>query len=125
MNAPSIKKDQVFALVAALILAAILSTGCSVAPVQGNTIDRNDNASVSYANCVNVLTAYGTQQVCNTVGGSVAQSYNTYTYSTTNKKGFAKVDLAGAYQSYLDALDSESQANLSAQFDALVAQYAK
>lgn len=123
------KKDtstQIIALVAALIIAAVMASGCSVAPVQGDTINPNNNAGVSYTNCVNVLTQYGTQQQCYAVGSNTVTSYNGYTTPTVTSYYLTSgAELSKSYEDYLAQVNPEDLAALNAQWDALVAQASK
>ena len=128
--------NEYFAVLAAIILAAVLASGCST-PAQTGNLYQHETQPVSYTNlssssasqayyqCTNVLTQYGYQQQCYQVAAPYASSYSQYTYSKT---GFAKVSeeqKAAAYADYLSTLDEDSASEMKAQFDALIAQYSK
>jgi hypothetical protein len=116
---------QIIAVVAALILAAVLASGCSTPPVQGS-VNRNDLPAVSYTNCVQVMTNYGLQNQCYATGTQNANSYSQYTYTRT---GYAKAVSEEAkqesYKAYLASLEPAALSELNAQWDALAASVAK
>lgn len=133
---------QIFALVAALILAAVLASGCSTPAVTGGMND-DSKPAVSYTNCIQVMTQYGAQYQCNAIGATTgtASSYNTYTGATTvptttvptytyptyiytydaKRPAVAtEKQLQDAYVDYLKTIDADSAAEMSAQWDAIV-----
>lgn len=145
------RHNEYFAVLFALILAAVLASGCSTPAQTGNLYEGetpavisnssygnsygsgsygSSSAAQSYLQCVNVLTQYGVQQQCYQVSSPYATSYPQYTYSKT---GFAKglgeemkeEMKAQAYAAYLSSLDDQAAADLKAQYDALVAQYSE
>lgn len=132
-------QSQVFALAAALILAAVLASGCSSPPVQGNTFANQTPAATSYYpqtgtvpvaqayyNCVNVMTAYGLQQQCYQVQTPYVTSYSQYSYAKTAfAKGVTDEMKQQAYASYLASVDAAAAADVKAQYDAIVAAYTK
>lgn len=141
------KHTQIFALVAALILAAVLASGCSTQPADdstgktyssssssGSTIDYTNlsssgstsTASSSYIRCVNVMTAYGQQTQCYQVSGLTASSYDQYVNSKVGfAKGVSQENLQQGYVAYLSSLDADAAADMQAQYDAIVAAYTK
>jgi hypothetical protein len=130
--------NEYFAVIAAILLAAVLASGCSTPAQTGNLRDQ-DSAPISYVTptsastqtpaqsyyqCMNVLTQYGLQQQCYQVSNANTNSYAQYTYS---KLGFAKSvseeSKQVAYAAYLSAIDKSAAADMKAQYDALIARY--
>jgi hypothetical protein len=129
MNKSNVQKHgetgtQIFALVAALILSAVLASGCSTPPVQGsvNTDNTPPVSYASYSNCVQVMTAYGLQNQCYATNTPTTTSYSQYAY---NKAGFAagvtEDNMQDSYKAYLATLDEGSIKELNAKWDAIVA----
>jgi hypothetical protein len=137
------RHNEYFAVLFALILAAVLASGCSTPAQTGNLYEGetpamtsyssygsgsygSSSAAQSYLQCVNVLTQYGVQQQCYQVSSPYATSYPQYTYSKTGfAKGLGDEMKAQAYAAYLSSLDDQAAADLKAQYDALVAQYSE
>ena len=141
-------QSHFFALLAALILSAVLASGCSTqapdallysqtpqnqsyptATYTGSSAGSgttSTSAASSYIQCVNVMTAYGLQQQCYQVSNPSAVSYNQYGYSTVGfAKGISQANMQQAYVSYLSSIDANAAADMKAQYDAIIAAYTK
>lgn len=129
------RHNEYLVVLIALILAAVLASGCSTPAQTGNLYDGapptttsydTSSTAQSYYQCVNVLTQYGVQQQCYQVSNPYAASYSQYTYSKAGfAKGLGEETKAQAYAAYLSSLDAQAASDLKAQYDALIAAYSK
>lgn len=135
------RHNDYFAVIAAMILAALLASGCSTPAQTGNMYEgetstlnwdygsgstSSGSTSQSYYQCMNVLTQYGMQQQCYQVSSPYANSYSQYTYSKVGfAKGISEEAKVKAYADYLASLDAQTSAEMKAQYDALISQYTK
>ena len=139
--------NDYFAVLVAVLIAAVLSTGCSTPAQTGNLRDLSSETvsyatpasansgafgsisqtpAQSYYQCMNVLTQYGLQQQCFQVSNASTNSYAQYNYSKAGfAKGISEETRQSAYAAYLSAIDRSAAADMKAQFDALVARYSK
>ncbi len=133
MNKSSVQKHgetgtQIFALVAALILAAVLASGCSTPPVSGS-VNTNQTPPVSYASfvhCVQVMTDYGMQNQCYATNTSATSSYSQYTYNKAGVTvGVTEANMQASYKAYLASLDESSIKELNAKWDEVAASVAQ
>lgn len=116
---------QVFALLAALALSALLASGCSTPVVSGNTAESSQS---SYGTCLRVLTPQGRGTQCDTVTNPYGVfSYSQYTYSksslTVSKSSLTSQvgskEMEAAYEAYLQSLDPDVRNELNEQWEAL------